>query len=183
MQTTLGCVDVCKALLIVQLHPFRCKQPPNPCSPSHPRNQSIFPFGGVLLTSLEAEPTDADLAALVTRLVAEVDQLRAEVARLRRENLEWRQQAGYWQSRHADALRRLAAVEQENEQLRGENRKLQAERFGRHSESNPIATAPMSLMSLRTQPTPRPSRSQTVGRSSFDEPRRPCAPSTGSAVV
>src|SRR5437867_12944427 len=89
---------------------------------------------GVLLTPLEAGPTDADLAALVTRLLADVDQLRAEVARLRRENLELRQQAGYWQSRHADAVRRLAALEQENEHLRGENRKLQAERFGHKSE-------------------------------------------------
>src|SRR5216683_625303 len=89
---------------------------------------------GVLLIPLEAGPADADLAALVARLVAEVDQLRAEVARLRRDNLELRQQAGYWQSRHADALRRITALEQENEQLRGENRKLQAERFGRRSE-------------------------------------------------
>jgi transposase len=89
---------------------------------------------GVLLTPLEAVPADADLAALVTRLLAEVDQLRAEVASLRRENLELRQQAGYWHSRHADAVRRITALEQENEQLRGENRKLQAERFGRRSE-------------------------------------------------
>ena len=66
-------------------------------------------------------PANADLAALVTRLLAEVDQLRAEVTGLRRENLELRQQAGYWQSRHADAVRRIAALEQENEQLRGEN--------------------------------------------------------------
>lgn len=89
---------------------------------------------GVLLTPLEAVAADANLARLVTRLLAEVDQLRAEVASLRRENLELRQQAGYWQSRHADAVRRIAALEQENEQLRGENRKLQAERFGRRSE-------------------------------------------------
>src|SRR5688572_6760267 len=89
---------------------------------------------GVLLTSLEAGPANADLAPLVTRLLAEVDQLRADVAQLRRENLELRQQAGYWQSRHADAVRRLAVLEQENDQLRGENRKLQAERFGRRSE-------------------------------------------------
>jgi transposase len=89
---------------------------------------------GVLLTPLEAGPADADSAALVTRLLAEVDQLRAEVASLRRENLQLRQQAGYWQSRHADAVRRITALEQENEQLRGENRKLQAERFGRRSE-------------------------------------------------
>src|SRR5437762_2609990 len=89
---------------------------------------------GVLLTPLEVVPAATDLAPLVARLLAEVDQLRAEVAGLRRENLELRQQAGYWQSRHADAVRRLAALEQENEQLRGEVRKLQAERFGRHSE-------------------------------------------------
>jgi transposase len=93
---------------------------------------------GVLLTPLEAVPAGADLAVLVTRLLAEVDQLRAEVTQLRRENLELRQQAGYWQSRHADALRRIAALEQENEQLRGENRKLQAERFGRRSEKQSV---------------------------------------------
>jgi transposase len=89
---------------------------------------------GVLHTPLEAVPADANLARLVTRLLAEVDQLRAEVAGLRRENLELRQQAGYWRSRHADAVRRIAALEQENEQLHGEIRKLQAERFGRRSE-------------------------------------------------
>jgi transposase len=89
---------------------------------------------GVLLTPLDAGPANGDLAALVARLLAEVDQLRAEVATLRRANLELRQQAGYWQSRHADAVRRIAALEQENELLRGDNRKLQAERFGRRSE-------------------------------------------------
>ena len=89
---------------------------------------------GVLLTPLEAGTAGADLTALVTRLLAEVDQLRAEVTGLRRENLELRQQAGYWRSRHADAVGRIAALEQENEQLRGEVRKLQAERFGRRSE-------------------------------------------------
>src|SRR5229473_3044790 len=88
----------------------------------------------VLLAPLESGPADADLAVLVTRLLAEVDQLRAEVAGLRRENLELRQQVGYWRSRHTDAVRRFAALEQENEQLRGEVRKLQAERFGRRSE-------------------------------------------------
>jgi transposase len=89
---------------------------------------------GVLLTPLEVGPSGADLTALVARLLAEVDQLRAEVSGLRRENLELRQQAGYWRSRHTDAVRRIAALEQENEQFRGEIRKLQAERFGRRSE-------------------------------------------------
>jgi transposase len=89
---------------------------------------------GVLLTPLEAESADAALAALVARLLAEVDQLRGEVVGLRRDNLELRQQAGYWRSRHTDAVRRIAALEQENEQFCGEIRKLQAERFGRRSE-------------------------------------------------
>jgi transposase len=87
-----------------------------------------------LLTPVEVLPADADLAPVLVRLVAEMDQLRAEMAQLRRDNLELRQQAGYWQSRHADAVRRLATVQRENEQLRGEIRKLQAEQFGRRSE-------------------------------------------------
>lgn len=87
-----------------------------------------------LLTPVETLPADADPTPLLVRLVAEMDQLRAEMAQLRRDNLQLRQQAGYWQSRHADAVRRLATVQRENEQLRGEIRKLQAERFGRRSE-------------------------------------------------
>jgi transposase len=89
---------------------------------------------GVLLTPLDVNLAGADLTALVARLLAEVDQLRAEVSDLRRENLEWRQQAGYWRSRHADALQRIAALEQDNEQLRGEIRRLHAEQFGRRCE-------------------------------------------------
>ena len=95
---------------------------------------------GVLLTPLSSKPADAALAALVARLLADVDQLRAEVSGLRRENLQLRQQAGYWQSRHADAVRRIAALEQENEQLRGAVRKLQAEQFGRRSEKQSTST-------------------------------------------
>src|ERR1022692_2894417 len=89
---------------------------------------------GVLLTPLNAGTAGADWTALVTRLLAEVDRRRVEVAGLRRENLELRMQAGYWRSRHGDAVRRMAALEQENEQLRGEVRKLQSEPFGRRSE-------------------------------------------------
>src|SRR6202142_3322494 len=89
---------------------------------------------GVLFSPLEARAAGADVTALVTRLLAEVDQLRAEVAGLRRENLEWRMQAGYWQSRHADAVRRIAALEQENEQPRSEKRLAQAESSPRRSE-------------------------------------------------
>jgi transposase len=72
--------------------------------------------------------------SLLARLHQEVVALRAEVAGLRRENLELRQQAGYWKGMHAQAGRRLAELEQELEQLRGENRKLQDQAFGRKSE-------------------------------------------------
>ena len=74
------------------------------------------------------------VAELLSDLRQEVGELRSEVSRLRRENLELRQQAGYWQSRHADGVRRIGVLEQENEQLRGEKRKRQAQAFGRKSE-------------------------------------------------
>lgn len=111
---------------------------------------------GVLLAPLESIPADADLASLVVRLLAEVDQLRAEVAGLRRENLQLRQQAGYWRSRHADAVRRIAALEQEKEQLRGEIRKLQAERFGRRSEKQSASDHSNELEDAATAKPKRP---------------------------
>lgn len=70
------------------------------------------------------------------QVVAELVLLRREVNELRRENAELRQQAGYWKSRHADALERLAKLEAEAEQLRGENRKLQDRLFGRKTEKS-----------------------------------------------
>ena len=74
----------------------------------------------------------------VEDLRREVAELRAEVQHLRRENLEQRQQIGYWKSRHRDALLRIAVLEQEVEQLRGEKRQLQADLFGRRSETKPL---------------------------------------------
>ena len=65
-------------------------------------------------------------------------ELLAEVEPLRRENLKFRQQVGYWQSRHRDALLRIAALEQEVEQLEGQKRQLQADLFGRRSETKPL---------------------------------------------
>src|SRR5271166_2385036 len=68
----------------------------------------------------------------------EAVELRAEVERLQRENLEFRQQVGYWQSRHRDALKRIASLEQKVTQLEGEKRQLQADLFGQRSESTPL---------------------------------------------
>jgi transposase len=68
----------------------------------------------------------------------ELVELRADRRRLERENLELRQQVGYWQSRHRDALKRLAALEQEIEQLQAQKRQLQADLFGRRSETKPL---------------------------------------------
>src|SRR3954451_11245288 len=89
---------------------------------------------GVLVESLPAtEP--ADLSDLVRQLCREVRDLRQEVNELRRENAELRQQAGYWKGMHARAVQRAERLEAEVEQLRGENRKLQDQLFGRQSEA------------------------------------------------
>jgi transposase len=100
---------------------------------------------------------------LLAQLSREVAELRAEVARRRRENLELRQQAGYWQSQHADAVRRIAALEQENEHLRGEHRKLQAQAFGRKSEKQSPSDRSNQLDDP-DEPTTRRSRGQQRGR-------------------
>src|SRR5260370_38083195 len=71
---------------------------------------------------------------VVSQLRQEVTELRAEVAQLQRANLELRQQGGYWKSRHAQGCQRIAVWEAEVEQLRGENRNLQAQASGRTSE-------------------------------------------------
>jgi len=86
---------------------------------------------------LEDRRTDLDLGDwidCVRELRAELAQFRVEVATLRRENLELRQQVGYWKGMHARALERIAVLEQENEHLRAENRRLQQQLFGKKSE-------------------------------------------------
>src|SRR3982751_2937383 len=89
---------------------------------------------GLLVESLPAtEP--ADLSDLVRQLCREVLDLRQEVHELRRENAELRQQAGYWKGMHARAVQRAERLEAEVQQLRGENRKLQDQLFGRKSEA------------------------------------------------
>ena len=82
-------------------------------------------------------PSDSvsGLIALVEDLRQEVAALRAQVQGLQRENFELRQQVGYWKSRHRDALDRITALERKVEQLEGEKRQLQADLFGRRSET------------------------------------------------
>src|SRR5215210_5911091 len=79
----------------------------------------------------------AGLSELVRQLGREVLQLRQDVNELRRENAELRQQVGYWKAMHARAVQRAELLEAELEQLRGENRKLQDQLFGRKSEAAP----------------------------------------------
>ena len=89
---------------------------------------------GAPVESLSAtEP--ADVSELVRQLCREVLALRQGVNELRRENAELRQQAGYWKGMHARAGQRAERLEAEVEQLRGANRKLQDQLFGRKSEA------------------------------------------------
>ena len=82
-------------------------------------------------------------SSLVEQLLREVQalrqetvELRQELAQVRRENAELRQQVGYWKAMHARAAGRIEELESEVEQLRGENRKLQARLFGQKSEQS-----------------------------------------------
>ncbi len=89
---------------------------------------------GLLLEESRIGTDSGEWPEVIRDLRQEIAHLRVEVATLKRDNLELRQQVGYWKSRHVDALKRIAVLEQENEQLRGENRRLQDQLFGRKSE-------------------------------------------------
>jgi transposase len=89
---------------------------------------------GLLVEVSRPESGLGDWVHLIRELRQEVAELRGEVASLRRENLELRQQVGYWKGMHARAVERIAVLEQENEHLRGENRRLQQQLFGQKSE-------------------------------------------------
>jgi transposase len=82
-------------------------------------------------SSTESVTPLEDLRRDVTALCDRVDYLE-------RENLELRQQAGYWKSRHRDAMRRIGELEQQVQKLQGEKRQLQAELFGRRSETSSL---------------------------------------------
>src|SRR5258708_11045036 len=98
----------------------------------------------------------ASALQLMAQLRQEVTELRAEVAGLCRDNLELRQQAGYWKGMHAQACRRLAELEQDAEHLRGENRQLQAQQFGRPSEKQSRQDRANELDDPAETPPPRP---------------------------
>jgi transposase len=89
---------------------------------------------GLLVEASRQESDTGDWVELIRELRREVAELRGEVSSLRRENLELRQQVGYWKGMHARAVERIAVLEQANEQLRGENGRLQQQLFGRKSE-------------------------------------------------
>ena len=72
----------------------------------------------------------------VRELRQETAELRQELAEVRRENLELRQQVGYWKAMYSRAAERVKVLEADVEQLRGENRKLQARLFGQKSEQS-----------------------------------------------
>jgi transposase len=92
-------------------------------------------MNGQLVQVCRPSNSSWELIALVVTRRQEVADLRAEVERLKRENLEFRQQAGYWKSRHRDALRRTTELERKVEQLEGEKRQLQADLFGKSTET------------------------------------------------
>jgi transposase len=89
---------------------------------------------GLLVEARRQESDTGDWAEVIRELRQELAELRCEVASLRRENLELRQQVGYWKGMHARASERIAVLEQENEQFRGENRRLQQQLFGQKTE-------------------------------------------------
>jgi transposase len=115
---------------------------------------------GALVDQLPAlEP--AELAELVRQLRREVLELRQNVDQLRRANAELRQQVGYWKAMHARAVQLGSEVEE----LRGENRTLQVQLFGRKSETAPSQDRSNHLEGDEDQvPSTPPKRGQRKDR-------------------
>jgi transposase len=103
------------------------------------------------------EYPSTEWVTLLEELRQDVAALRDRVDHLERENLGLRQQAGYWQSRHRDAVRRIGQLEQQVEQLQGEKRKLQADLFGRRSETTALKDRSNHLDDPQDD-TPKPAR-------------------------
>jgi transposase len=89
---------------------------------------------GLLLEERRTANDAGDPDELLHPLRLELTLLRGGVQSLQREHLELRQRAGYWKAQHARALERIATLQEENEHLRGEQRRLQDQLFGQKSE-------------------------------------------------
>jgi transposase len=125
---------------------------------------------GTLVEPLPAtEP--ADSSDPVRQLRREVLELRQELNESRRESAELRQQAGYWKAMHARAVLRAEQLEAEVEQLRGENRKLQDQLFGRKSEKATPSDRSNHLEG-ETDPAPSPPRKRGQRKDRPGPPRR-----------
>jgi transposase len=108
----------------------------------------------------------ADVPDSMTQLRQEVAELRQEVVGLRRENATLRQEAGYWKAMHSRAVQRLDDLEVEVERLRGENRQLQDQLFGRKSEKSSSTDRSNHLEGeeLTEEDTPKRKRGQQKDR-------------------
>jgi transposase len=121
-------------------------------------------MAALLLEQRRTETDPGERLDPIDQLRSDLTQLRAEVAALRRDNLELRQQAGYWKGRHARALERLAAVEQDNEHLRGEVARLNAQLFGSKSEKQSRQDRSNHLDGLDDDnPAPKPAQQSRKG--------------------
>ena len=118
---------------------------------------------GVLFDTITDVSCTTNLMVVVRELRQEVAELRQELAHVRRENLELRQQAGYWKSQHARANLKIQELEREVERLRGENRKLQDQHFGRKCEKQSAADRSNHLEG-EEEPAPKRPRGQQRGR-------------------
>jgi transposase len=105
-------------------------------------------MAALLLEQRRTEPPPGNGYQLLDQLRADLTQLRAEVETLRRDNLELRQQASYWKSMHARSLQRLTVLVQDNDHLRGEVARLQAQLFGQKSEKQAARDRSNDLVGL-----------------------------------
>src|SRR4051794_25958663 len=112
---------------------------------------------GQLIEVCGPEHSSTEWVTLLEDLRRDVAALHGRVDHLERENLELRMQAGYWKSRHRDALRRIGELELRVERLQGEKRQLQADLFGRRSETTALQDRSNHLDDPQDD-TPRPGR-------------------------
>ncbi len=91
---------------------------------------------------------EAELSALVEKLLGEVAQLRGEVAELR-------QQAGYWKGMFEQTKRKNEKLEKEIDSLRAENRQLKDRLFAAKSEKKPSKDRSNGLDDPKAVNTPR----------------------------